>query len=78
MYVYKFLHNPESLVTLNQTKKNIDVTLILFIIAKKKYDLTRKQEKLFWCFVTLIAFVIAYNVSIVQTGFLIANMCVCK
>ena len=42
MYVYKFLHNPESLVTLNQTKKNIDVTLILFIIAKKKHDLTRK------------------------------------
>ena len=47
MYVYKFLHNPESLVTLNQTKKNIDVTLILFIIAKKKYDLTRKTFLVF-------------------------------
>ena len=73
-----FSHNPESLATLNQSKKKIDVTLILSIIAKEKFDRIAKSEKLFWFFTTLIAFVIAYIISKMRTGFLMANTCVHK
>ena len=44
-------------------KKKIEVTLILSTIAKEKSDLIAKSEKLLWFLTTLIAFVIAYIVS---------------
>ena len=35
-----------------------------------------KSEKIFWFLTTLVAFVIAHMLSIMQTGFLMANTCV--
>ena len=58
--------------------KKIDVTLILSIIAKEKSDRIAKSEKLFWFHTTLIAFVIVYIISMMNTGFLKANTCVHK
>ena len=77
-----FLHNSESFATLNRSKKKkkrkekIDLTLILSIIAKEKSDQIPKSEKHFWFFTTLIVFVIAYVISMMRTGFLMANTCV--
>ena len=73
-----FLHNSESFATLNRSKKTekIDLTLILSIIAKEKSDQIPKSEKHFWFFTTLIVFVIAYVISMMRTGFLMANTCV--
>ena len=51
-------------------KKKLDVTLILSVIAKEKSDPIAKSEKCFWFLVTFIAFVIAYIISMMQTGFL--------
>ena len=58
--------------------KKIDVTLILSIIAKEKFDRIAKSEQLFWFLMTLTALVIAYVISMMQTGFLMANTCVHK
>ena len=76
-----FLHNSETFSTLNRSKKKkkkekIDLTLILSIIAKEKSDEIPKSEKHFWFFTTLIVFVIAYVISMMRTGFLMANTCV--
>ena len=40
-------HNSKSLATLNQSKKKIDVTLVLSIIAKEKSDRIAKSENFF-------------------------------
>ena len=53
----------------NKQTKKIDITLILFIIAKAKSDQIEKSEKVFWFFTTLIAFLIAYIISKMRTGF---------
>ena len=42
-------------------------------MAKEKSDGIEKSEKLFWFLRTLIAFVIAYIITMMQTGFLMAN-----
>ena len=73
-----FSHNSESLATLNQSQKKIDVTLILSIIEKKKSDRIAKSEKLFWFLNTLIAFVIACIVLMMRIGFLMSKTCVHK
>ena len=73
-----FSHNSEGLATLNQSKIWIDITLILSINAKEKSDRIAKSEKRFWFFTALIAVVIAYIVSMMRTGFLMANTCVHK
>ena len=52
--------------------------MILSIIAKEKSDRIAKLEKLFWFYTTLIAFVIAYIISMMWTGFLMVNMHVHK
>ena len=68
------LTQSESFATLNRSKKKkIDVTQILSIIAKEKSDRIPKSEKRFWFFTTLIAFVIAYVISVMLAGFLRAN-----
>ena len=54
----------------------IDVTLTLSVIAKKKSDQIAKSEKRFSFLTTLIAFVIAYIISVMRTGFLMADTCV--
>ena len=51
-------------------KKKLDITLSLSIIAKEKSDPIAKSEKRFWFLMTFIAFVIAYIISMMQTGFL--------
>ena len=48
-------------------KRKIDVTLSLSITTKEKSDQILKSEKLFCFFTTLIAFLIAYIISIVRT-----------
>ena len=63
-----FSHNSESLATLNQSRKKINIPLILSIITKEKFDRVGKSEKLLWCFTTLIAFVIAYIILIMRLG----------
>ena len=73
-----FSHNSESLAILNQKKRLTYVILILSIIAKEKPDWIAKSEKLLWFLTTLIAFVTAYIISMMWTGFLIANTCVHK
>ena len=62
----------------NPLKNEIDVTLILSIIAKEKSDQIAKSEKLFWFLKALIASDVAYITSMMRTGFLMANMCVHK
>ena len=52
--------------------------LILSIIAKGKSDQIAKSEKLHWFLTTLIAFVIAFSISVMQTSFFMANTCVHK
>ena len=73
-----FSHNSESFATKNQLKKKIGVTLILSILAKEESDGIAKSEMLFWFLTTLIAFVITCIISIMRTGFLMANTCVHK
>ena len=58
--------------------KKTDVILILSIMVKEKFDEIANIEKLFWFLTTWIAFVIAYFVSMMRTGFLMANTCVHK
>ena len=58
--------------------KKIDVTLILSIIAKEKFDPIANLEKLFWFLTKLIAFVIAHIVSMMRAGFSMANTWVHK
>ena len=74
----KFFTQYWKFINFKPLKKKIEVTLILSIIAKEKSDLIAKSEKLLWFLTTLIAFVIAYIVSMMWTGFLIANMYVHK
>ena len=52
--------------------------MILSITAKEKSDRIAKLEKSFWFYTTLIAFVIAYIISMMWTGFLMGNMYVHK
>ena len=44
-------------------------------MGKEKADGIAKSEKHFWFLTTLIAFVIAYIISVMQTGFLMAKTC---
>ena len=72
--------NSESLATLNRSKKirkKINVTLILSTFAKEKSDRMARSEKLFWLLTTLIAFVIACIISVIE-GSMMANTCVHK
>ena len=48
---------------------------ILSIMGKEKADGIAKSEKHFWFLTTLIAFVITYIISMMQTGFLMAKTC---
>ena len=73
-----FSHNSGSLATLNQSRNKTDVTLILSVITKEKSDHLPKSEKRFWFLTTLIAFIIAYVISIMRTDFSMANKCVLK
>ena len=43
------------------------------MIGKEKSDQIAKSEKLFWFLTTLIAFALAYIISIMGTGFLMAK-----
>ena len=56
--------------------KKWTLTLILSIIAKEKSDWIAKSEKLFWFLKTWIAFVIGYIISMMRTGFPLANTCI--
>ena len=50
-------------------KKKIDLTLISSIIATEQSDWIAKSEKLFRFLTTLIDFVLAYIISMMQTTF---------
>ena len=48
------------------------------VFCKKRLFFAKHSAKLFWFLTTLVAFAIAYMLSIMQTGFLMANTCVHK
>ena len=56
----------------------MDVTPIISNIAKENSDRITKSEKLFWFLTTLIDFVMANIISMMQTGFLMASTYVHK
>ena len=72
-----FSHNSESLAPLIQSKKE-SCCFDFINYCKGKSDRIVKSEKLFWFLLTLIAFVVAYIILMMQTDFLMANACVHK
>ena len=73
-----FSHNSESLMTLDQSKIRFTSQWFYLLLERKKFDRMAKSEKLFWFLMTLIAFVITYIFSVMQTVFLMADICVYK
>ena len=72
-----FSQNSESLATWIQSKKDWCCTEFSYYY-KGKISLNSKIRETFWFRTTLIAFILAYIVSIMWTGFLMANTCVHK